>query len=72
MGSDGGNIWDAEYHGREEPRQWNVYDPSGRYLGKVTTPARFAVAEIGEDYVLGGWRDEDDVDHIRMYRLESR
>jgi hypothetical protein len=33
-------------------------------------PARLQVSDIGSDYVLGIWRNEDDVQFIRRYRLE--
>jgi hypothetical protein len=32
-------------------------------------PARFTPFEIGPDYVLGVWRDADDVEHVQMYEL---
>jgi hypothetical protein len=48
---------------------WRVFDQSGRWLGTVTMPPRFKAMEIGRDYVLGLWRDADDVEHVRLYRL---
>lgn len=51
------------------PTSWRVFDKQGRWLGNVTMPARFNPMDIGKDYVLGLWRDEDDVEHVRMYRL---
>lgn len=30
----------------------------------------FEIYEIGVDYVLGLWKDDADVEHVRMYRLE--
>lgn len=35
----------------------------------VTTPARFTVLEVGEDYVLGVRRDSLDVEHLQALRL---
>jgi hypothetical protein len=32
-------------------------------------PVRFAPHEIGADYVIGVWRDEDDVQYVRVYGL---
>jgi hypothetical protein len=32
-------------------------------------PTGLRVTEIGPDYVLGLWRDADDVEHVRMYEL---
>ena len=48
---------------------WNVFDEEGRWLGKVEFPEGLMVREIGDDYVLGLWRDADDVQHVRMYDL---
>ena len=51
------------------PTGWRVFDRTGRWSGTVTMPARFNPMDIGSDYVLGLWRDEDDVEHVRLYRL---
>jgi hypothetical protein len=48
---------------------WSVFDSSGKWLGPVQTPGNFLVFEIGADYVLGVWRDEFDVEHVRQYAL---
>ena len=32
-------------------------------------PARFEPRHIGSDYVLGVWRNDDDVEHVMMYEL---
>ena len=48
---------------------WRVFDRDGRWLGSVTMPSRFRPMDIGGDYVLGLWRDADDVEHVRLYRL---
>jgi hypothetical protein len=38
-------------------------------LGDVTTPADFRITQIGDDFMLGVWRDDLDVEHVRMYEL---
>ena len=53
------------------PTSWRVFDRNGKWLGTVTLPARFNPMDIGADYILGLWRDEDDVEHVRMYRLNK-
>jgi hypothetical protein len=60
------NLWVAEY--RRWPR-WAVFDPEGRFLGNVPTPRNGRVTHIGSDFVLGVWRDEMDVEQLRVYRL---
>jgi hypothetical protein len=65
-----GHLWVEEFRrpGDDQPR-WTVFDPTGRMLGRVETPRRFTVYQIGRDYVLGRWRDEIDVEHVRLYEL---
>jgi hypothetical protein len=51
------------------PRRWLVFQPDGRLLGEVTMPTDFEVYEIGEDWVLGVWRDEMDIEYVRIYPI---
>jgi hypothetical protein len=51
------------------PTRWDVFDPEGRWWCTVTLPTAFAPLDIGSDYVAGVWRDQDDVEHVRLYRL---
>ena len=69
-----GNLWAREYRrpGSEGPERWSVFDPEGRWLGTVETPEGLAVLQVGRDFVLGLARDEDDVEHVRVHRLERR
>ena len=65
-----GNLWAQEYTPRiGEGRIWSVFDPEGIYLGDVEMPDRFRVYQIGADFVLGQWRDADDVEHVRRYPI---
>ncbi|HET7583686.1 MAG TPA: 6-bladed beta-propeller [Gemmatimonadaceae bacterium] len=50
---------------------WSVFDTAGRYQGTITMPPRFDLLEIGSDYVLGTWKDDLDVEHVRMYPLRK-
>jgi hypothetical protein len=68
-----GHLWAQEYvlPGKgDDPTRWSVYERSGRWLGKLAMPSRFRISEIGPDYVLGIWRDPEDVQHVRMYALD--
>lgn len=69
-----GNLWvqDYQHFSVRMPRAWSVFDPEGRYLGNVEVPAGLRVHQIGEDFLLGQWRDELDVEYVYMYRLEKR
>jgi hypothetical protein len=65
-----GNLWVQEYSALiGEGRVWSVFDPAGVYLGDVEMPERFRVFQIGEGWVLGHWRDADDVEHVRLYPI---
>lgn len=65
-----GNIWLQEYPfaGMRDPR-WQVVRPDGRWLGAVAFPGAFEPYEIGMEYILGVWRDDLGVEHVRQYRL---
>ncbi len=49
---------------------WVVFAEDGRLLARIVLPARFTLTQTGTDYVLGIQRDEDDVEHVTMYRFQ--
>lgn len=67
-----GNLWVE--HVRVVPSDSGtaeVFDRLGRLLGSVALPPGLQVTRIGPDYVLGIWRDDMDLEHVRMYRLRK-
>ena len=67
------HLWVEEYEapGEERPGSlWTVFDPEGRVLGFVAMPERLEVFEIGEDYILGLWRDDFHVEYVQVWPLE--
>jgi hypothetical protein len=65
-----GNLWVEDYRATdEEVPQWTVFDSTGRLLGAVDTPPSFRIDDIGDDYLLGVFRDSLDVEHVRMHRI---
>ena len=68
-----GNLWAQEVPppGGDERASYAVFDQSGRLLGRVTMPEDFRVASVGADAVYGVWKDADDVEHVRAYRLRK-
>lgn len=45
---------------------------SGRYYAfgwEIVPPDRFDLYEVGDDYVLGRWRDAFDIEHVQLYDL---
>ena len=52
------------------PQRWTVLDSTGAWLGSVTMPRRLEVHQITTDRVVGVWRDENDVEYVRVYRFK--
>lgn len=67
----GGNAWVERHPAPGADTPWDVFDPEGRLLGTVTTPAGLRVTQIGADFVVGVWTDELDVPHVRVHRIEK-
>ena len=75
-----GNVWVAPFHlAGADPPPFDVFAPDGTWFGTVALPPglvrayvhyRSPYLEIGEDYVLGVWTGELDVQYVRMYRLD--
>lgn len=68
-----GNLWVAEHTSYPaEPVAWRVFDSDGRLLGAVQVPERYHIHQIGEDWILGVWRDDLGVEYVRMHRLDKQ
>jgi hypothetical protein len=50
-------------------RDWDVFDPAGRYLGVVTMPPRFTPRIIRGGKIYGVWRDDLDVQYVMRLRI---
>lgn len=67
---DAGRLWAAQSaRWPAWPSYWTVFDVDGGLLGEVELPDRFRLHAVGGDWVLGVWRDEMDVEYVRMYGL---
>ncbi len=64
-----GNAWVERHPAPGGDTPWDVFDAEGRLLGTVTTPAGLRVTQIGADFVVGVWKDELDVAHVRVHRI---
>ena len=64
-----GNLWVTEMRPTGEEAPFAVYDRGGRLLGEILPPKGVTVLEIGADYMIGLWKNEDDVEFIRVYAL---
>lgn len=67
-----GNLWVRQYlEPGGEPTHWRVFDAEGQLVALAVAPGGFLPLEMGSDYVLGRWRDEMDVEYVRMYTLHK-
>lgn len=70
---DAGWLW-AELYRFEvgAPVRWLVFDPRGEGVGSVDMPPELHLWQIGQDFVLGVWRDENRVEYVRRHALDGR
>lgn len=67
-----GNIWAEEAAApTRKAKRFVVVDSTGRWLGTVEFPRDFRPTVITEGAVYGVWKDENDVEHVRGYRLNK-
>lgn len=69
-----GNLWVGDY--RPFPSQdtlttWMVFNPEGEILATAELP-NARLTEIRGDHVVGVWRDDNDVERVRVYRIGKR
>jgi hypothetical protein len=64
------HIWVAEPRtSTESGLEWTVFASTGEPAATLVTPSGFELIEIGDDYVLGRFRDEEGVERIDLYEL---
>ncbi|MDE2980105.1 MAG: hypothetical protein OXU74_02820 [Gemmatimonadota bacterium] len=76
-----GHLWLQPYYvAGAEPPPFEIHAPDGSWLGSVAVPPGLERAfiqyqapymEIGDDYILGVWTDDLDVQYVRMYRINK-
>jgi len=70
--SGAGNIWVEESRpASESDVMWTVFSVDGQAIATVLTPEDLEILDIGHHHVIGLWRDDLDVEHVRMYTLET-
>lgn len=52
-----------------DARRYLVFDPSGRAIARVALPPRVEPFRVSRDRILGVFTDEDDVPHVRVWRV---
>jgi hypothetical protein len=71
VADEGGNLWVREYAILGEPTSWLVFNPDGRWLGKVSGPPGMEMTQIGGDFAIGVDRDEESGQRVRIYRIRK-
>jgi hypothetical protein len=69
-----GDVWVQETRRPgewKEGARWTVFGPSGGVVATVRTPPGLTVHQIGPDWILGTYRDEDQIEHVRLYRVNK-
>jgi hypothetical protein len=65
-----GYLWVGDYQIPEQDvPTWTIFDGDGRVVGRLATPARTRLLEVGPDYILGRTADEFDVESLTMWPL---
>ena len=65
-----GEIWVSQHAPASlDPAAWTVFDGDGRLLAVVPMPERFRLEAVGQGRIAGVWRDEYDVEHVRVHTL---
>lgn len=65
-----GTLWVQEQvKPGNEQRVMVVIDSTGRFLGRVTLPLRFQATYADHEVVVGIWKDDEDVEHARVYAI---
>lgn len=68
---DNRHMWVQEYPFPESAdATWSVFDSTGTLLGELNAPLGFEPYHIGDDFVLGKWSDELDIEYVRVYALK--
>jgi len=55
-----------------EPEMYDIYEPSGAYVGRVAVPPRVSIAYMRGDHVWATTRDADDIPRIQRLRIVWR
>ncbi len=66
-----GAIWVREYAPLlADSVRFRIFHTDGQYLGQRAFPPRTTVLEIGREHILAVWQDDDDLEYVRVYRMQ--
>jgi hypothetical protein len=63
------HLWVQDFSIDGSATTWAVFSPEGFWMGDVVLPDGFEPTQILGDEMIGVWRDELDVEHVRAYAL---
>ena len=67
-----GRVWVRGWPEADALRdRWTVFAPDGHIVAALEVPAGLEFLDVGEDYILTLWKDELDLEYVRLYRLEK-
>lgn len=67
-----GDVWVKRYAApADSTNVWTVFDTTGWKLGSVSFPYGYSVKQIGTDFVLGIWKDANDVEHVLEFGISK-
>lgn len=55
---------------RDTAAAWRIFDADGRWLATVPVPRAFTIHAVRDGHAVGVWRDDDDVEQVRVYALD--
>lgn len=65
-----GSVWvPVTFDPGAELSTFLVFTGEGRLRGRASLPGPFRVMDAGADWVLGIWRDDNDVEYLRLHRV---
>jgi len=66
-----GSLWvERARRSEDEGRRYIVYDSTGKAIAAVRCPDRVRPYEVGPTEILGLWRDPEEVNHVRAYKVK--
>lgn len=70
MIGDDGSLWVERWRRYEdEGRRFVIYDTTGRAIARAEFPERVRPLQVGPEFLVGMWRDPDDVPHLRVWTV---
>jgi hypothetical protein len=68
-----GRIWVRDYVPLKDPmRRWFIFGSDGKLVGSMVDKTGMShVYDVGPDFVLGRYRDADEVEYVHLYNLSG-